>query len=180
MGLVIYSEAFIKNPHISILEKIRDSKKLSPKKRAGALELINAHSMYQAHTLVSNRLIDKLNINRATEYSIKRLLDKLPVKPDLLIMDGNFSFNLGIPTRSFIKGDSISISIASASIIAKVKRDRIMENFNLIYPGYSFKKNKGYGTKDHLKAINLLGPSPIHRKSYEPVRSMIECPEKLF
>ncbi len=180
VGLVIYRESFISNPSQEILKNIRDSKKLSPSKRIEALELIKEHSEYAAHTFISHRIIDRLNINLATEFAIKKLLKKIPVRPDLLILDGNFSFNLGIPHISIIKGDSKSTSIASASIMAKVKRDKLIEKFDLIYPGYLFKKNKGYGTVEHRKAIQETGPSPIHRKTYEPLRSLLEESNRLF
>lgn len=180
VSLVIFQDTFIKNPHYDILEKVRDSKKLSPGKRTDALNFIKKHSLYTVNTLVSHRLVDRLNINRATEYAIGKLLKKIPLRPDVIMMDGNFSFDIGIPMRSIVKGDSLSFSIASASIAAKVTRDRIIEKFDLIYPGYSFKNNKGYGTAEHIKAIIKNGPSPIHRKSYEPVRSMLDDSARLF
>lgn len=136
--------------------------------------MIDEHSYLTAHTLVSNLIIDRMNVNAATEYAIKKLLKKIPVVPDMILLDGNFRFDLGIPVRSIIRGDSLSISIASASIVAKVKRDSIIEKFDLIFPGYSFKKNKGYGTYEHINAIKNIGPSPIHRKTYEPVASMFD------
>ncbi len=123
---------------------------------------------------MSHRVIDRMNVNASTEYAIKKLLKKIPAVPDVLLLDGNFHFDLGIPVMSIVRGDSLSISIASASIVAKVERDRILEKFDLIFPGYSFKKNKGYGTSEHISAIKQIGPSPIHRKTYEPVASMIE------
>ncbi len=180
VGLVIYNESFILNPDSEILNKIKDSKKLTPKKRIEALELVQKQSQYAIFTLVSHRIVDKLNINRATEYAIVKLLKRAPIKPDLLILDGNFRFNLGIPMRSIIKGDNKSISIASASIIAKVKRDKIIEKYDLIYPGYSFKNNKGYGASKHINAIKENGPSPIHRRSYEPTKSIVDDSVKLF
>jgi ribonuclease HII len=174
VGLVIYKDTFIKNPHPDILKNIRDSKKLTPAGRLRALKLIEEHSLYISHTLVSHRFIDRMNINRATEFAIKKLLKKIPVVPDMILLDGNFRFDLGIPVRPIIRGDSLSITIASASIVAKVKRDRVIEKFDLIFPGYSFKKNKGYGTSEHINAIKNIGPSPIHRKTYEPVAGMID------
>jgi ribonuclease HII len=142
--------------------------------------LINEYSDFSAHTLISHRIIDRINVNNATEYAIKKLIKKIPIKPDIILLDGNFRFNLGIPVISIIKGDSLSISIASASILAKVKRDIMIEKYDLIYPGYSFKKNKGYGTSEHINAIKNTGISPIHRKTYEPVASMIDDSLKLF
>jgi ribonuclease HII len=172
VGLVIFDESFIWNPTRDILSHVRDSKELSPQKRNKALKLIEKESVCFSAVLIPHYVIDRSNINRATEYAVMLLLQKSSPRPDIIIMDGNFKFNLGIPFLPVIKGDSKSISIASGSIAAKVKRDGIMEKYELIYPGYSFKKNKGYGTVEHREAIARLGPCPIHRKTYEPVKSM--------
>ena len=180
VGLTIYSSKFINNPSTEILNCINDSKKLNSKKRELALELINKYSMNSYVSYASHKIIDKININRATEYSILKLLDKIPEKPDILILDGNFSFNLGVPVISVKSGDSKSISIASASIVAKVKRDQIMEKLNCIYPEYGFKYNKGYGTKHHIEKIKNTGISFIHRKSYEPARTLLSGQAEFF
>jgi ribonuclease HII len=174
VGLVIFNKSFIQNPTEEILLRIRDSKELSPQKRNKALKLIERESVCVKTAIISHQIIDKLNVNRATEYAVKLLLKKASPSPDIIIMDGNFKFNVGIPFIPIIKGDSKSISIASGSIAAKVKRDSIMDKYELIYPGYSFIKNKGYGTNAHRKAISELGPCLIHRRTYEPVKSMVK------
>ncbi len=174
VGLVIFNKSFIQNPTEEILFHIRDSKELSPQKRNKALKLIERESVCVKTAIISHQIIDKLNVNRATEYAVKLLLKKATPSPDIIIMDGNFKFNVGIPFIPIIKGDSKSISIASGSIAAKVKRDSIMDKYELIYPGYSFIKNKGYGTSAHREAISELGPCLIHRKTYEPVKSMVK------
>ncbi|NCU27743.1 ribonuclease HII, partial [Candidatus Nomurabacteria bacterium] len=102
------------------------------------------------------------------------------VKPDVLIIDGNYKFSFNIPSVSVIKGDSRSLSIASASILAKVRRDAIMDKIDVKCPGYGFNCNKGYGTASHLESIEKTGFSRVHRKSYDPVRSMIEAQGILF
>jgi ribonuclease HII len=173
VGLVIFDKSFIQNPTEEILLHIRDSKELSPHKRNKALKMIEKESICVKTALVPQQIIDRININRATEYAVKLLLKKASPRPDIIIMDGNFKFNVGIPFLPIIKGDSKSITIASGSIAAKVKRDGIMDKYELIYPGYSFIKNKGYGTSLHREAISELGPCLIHRKSYEPVKSMV-------
>lgn len=178
VGLVIYDKSFIQNPTEEILLRIRDSKELSPQKRNKALKLIVKESIYVKTALIPYQIIDRLNINRATEYAVKLLLEKASPRPDVIIMDGNFKFNVGIPFIPIIKGDSKSISIASGSIAAKVKRDSIMDKYELIYPGYSFIKNKGYGTSAHREAITKLGPCQIHRKTYEPVKSMVKYEDR--
>lgn len=180
VGLVIYNHSIINNPPEEILTKINDSKKLSPLQREKALSLINLNSEYTATAIISHRIIDRTNINVATEYAVKKLIERARPAPEIVIMDGNFSFNTGIPMVSVIKGDSKSISIASGSIAAKVRRDRLMKKYELIYPGYSFNKNMGYGTLEHRKAIYRIGPSMIHRKTYEPVKGMINDKESIL
>lgn len=168
---MIYNKNTI-NHQYKELSLINDSKKLTHKKRCSALEVIEkfADNVYCA--MVSHRIVDRLNVNGATFYALSALVEKMPVKPDIIIMDGNFKFNLRIPLLSIIKGDSKSISIASASIAAKVKRDAILNKFDLLYPGYGLSRNKGYGTLEHRNSIIASGPSHIHRRSFEPVKSM--------
>lgn len=173
VGLAIYSASFISDPSLSVVDNIRDSKKLSPQKRLIALDIIKKNAKFALTTIISHRIIDKYNINIATEYAVKRLLKKMKIKPDIILMDGNFAFNVGLQIIPVIKGDLKSISIASASILAKVKRDSIIERFDSIYPGYYFNRNKGYPTNEHKKAIEEIGPSPIHRRTYQPVKSLV-------
>ena len=173
LGLVVYSVALIRNPPDEIISSIRDSKKLSPKKRTDALFLVEKNAVMHSFELVSHRIVDSLNVNGATEYALKKLLENISPLPDIILMDGNFSFDPGIPVLSVVKGDSKSFSIASASIVAKVNRDRIMKEYDSLYSGYSFGRNMGYGTLEHRKAIIRLGPSEIHRRTYEPVRGML-------
>lgn len=169
VGLVIYPKLIIQYPAPQIQNYVNDSKKLNHARRCEALDIIKEYSELTIAEVVSHQLIDNLNINKATEYGIKSLLRKISFPPDLIIMDGNFKFDLGIPVVSLVKGDTISTSVASASIVAKIRRDCILDEFDLVYPGYSFKKNKGYGTSEHRRAIERLGPSPIHRRSYRPL-----------
>ncbi|MFH0977174.1 MAG: ribonuclease HII [Spirochaetota bacterium] len=173
VGLVIYAKSVIQNSPEELITQIRDSKQLTPRKRTEALDIIKRMSAYVATSVISHRIIDQLNVNRATEYAVKQLIGKARLKPDVIIMDGNFNFNVGIPFIPVIKGDSKSISIASGSIAAKIKRDSIMEKYDSIFSGYLLKKNKGYGTLEHLEAISMLGPCIIHRKTYEPVKGMM-------
>jgi ribonuclease HII len=172
VGVVLFEASFIASTEGSI-HSINDSKKLSHRQRIAGLDIIRARSLHSSSILVSHRTIDRLNINGATEFALNRLMESIPIKPDIIILDGNFSFRSPVPIRSILKGDTKSISIASASIVAKVQRDMTMERFDEIYPGYSFGKNKGYGTRLHLEALSGLGLSPIHRRSYEPAKSLI-------
>ncbi|MDY6933110.1 MAG: ribonuclease HII [Spirochaetota bacterium] len=169
VGLVIYRDSFIMNPDTQIINRVNDSKRLTPCERNRVLSIIEEYSEFACVEIVSHQIIDNININRATEYGIQRLLHSMPYPPDIILLDGNFSFDLKIPVIAIIKGDTKSISIASASVVAKVRRDNLMVEFDPIYPGYGFKKNKGYGTKEHRRAIQSIGPSPIHRRSYKPV-----------
>ncbi len=172
VGIVIFDAALIASTEGAI-QGINDSKKLTPRQRKSGLELIRAGSIHSSSVLVSHRTVDRLNINGATEFALNRLIRSIPIKPDVIILDGNFSFDCPVPIRSILKGDAKSISIASASIVAKVYRDAIMERFDDMYPGYYFSSNKGYGTRRHLEALSGRGLSPIHRRSYEPARTMI-------
>ena len=156
------------------LEGIRDSKCLSAGKRELLYYRIVENSFCWAVGLVEAEEIDRINIKNATFKAMKEAVYRLEKKPHLLLIDGFPLPSLsGIPQISIVKGDARCLSIAAASIIAKVTRDRIMEELDKEYPGYRLRKNKGYGTAEHLKALKLLGPSPIHRLTFNPVRSTI-------
>lgn len=171
VGITIYDPSFIESLH-GPLAGINDSKKLSHRKRMAALDLIRSSALFTSSILVSHRTVDLLNVNRATEYAVNRLLETITITPDIVILDGNFSFHSPIPIRSIKKGDTKSISIASASIEAKVRRDMIMDRLDRLWPCYKFTNNKGYGTRRHIQAILDRGISPVHRMSYEPVKSL--------
>jgi len=180
LGMVIYSvPLFFDTPEV-IIKSIADSKKLSARKRLDAVPLIKNSAFSYTSAFVSHTIIDSSNINIATEKGIHKLLAKSSVKPDIIIMDGNFKFKFDIPFMAVIKGDNRSLSIASASIIAKVTRDQLMDKLDCKYPGYGFSGNKGYGTRDHMSSLADIGYSHIHRKSYEPVKSEIEKQRLLF
>jgi ribonuclease HII len=144
---------------------IRDSKKLSPLRREKAYsEIMDKASVGVG--IVNERVIDKINIFQATRIAMENALFSLKVKPDFVLVDGNINLGIPYPYRNIIKGDNKSLSIAAASIIAKVMRDRIMLLYHRIYPEYGFLEHKGYGTKRHLKSIKRHGRSLIHRKSF--------------
>lgn len=177
LGIVIFDASFIQATN-GPLAGIDDSKKLTHRKRIIALESIRKLAILCTSILVSHRTVDRLGINGATEFALNRLIEQVPVRPECIILDGNFSFHSTIPIRSITKGDQKSISIASASIAAKVRRDLILTAFEALYPGYQFSKNKGYGTRGHIKAIHEAGICPVHRRSYEPLRSLLSSGEK--
>ena len=167
----VISAAIVLNKE-KIPEGINDSKKLSKKKREVINEeLISQHSF--AIGIASVEEIDKINILQASLLAMKRAVLNLNIKPQTILVDGNKLPDLQYNMYPIIKGDSKSISIAAASIIAKVYRDKLMQDLSLQYPGYYWEKNSGYGTKQHLLALNNLGVTPIHRKSFAPIYNML-------
>ena len=153
------------------IEGINDSKKLTPKKRFTLSELIKKNAVDVSIGIANEKEIDDLNILQATFLAMKRAVGNLKISPQRLLIDGPHSNIKLIPVNNIIKGDSKSLSIASASIIAKVERDRIMCEYNKIYSEYAFDKHKGYGTKLHFNALQKIKATPIHRKSFRIVKS---------
>ncbi|MDR3135293.1 MAG: ribonuclease HII [Deltaproteobacteria bacterium] len=149
---------------------INDSKKLSTQGREKAYETIVAKALHWAFEVVSPAEVDRLNPLAASMLAMAKALGKLPVTPVLALVDGNKCPSLGCPCQAVVKGDSFSLSIASASIVAKVTRDRLMMEEHARYPQYGFDRHKGYGTKGHLEAIAKHGPSPVHRLTYRGVK----------
>lgn len=148
-----------------IILGVDDSKKVSEKKRTLLAEQIKSKAISYSICQVEHDRIDKINILNATKECMLEAISKLDVKPDVVLIDA-LDIDCGIETRPIIKGDAKSYVIGSASIIAKVYRDNLMEEYDKIYPGYGFAKNKGYGTKDHINAIRTIGPCKIHRKTF--------------
>ncbi|PKN38242.1 MAG: ribonuclease HII [Deltaproteobacteria bacterium HGW-Deltaproteobacteria-2] len=146
--------------------EIKDSKKLSARKREELYEIINKEAVAIGMMVVDADIIDRVNILQATLQAMRDAVLELPASPDFLLIDGNQRIPILTPQKPIVKGDSLSISIAAASIIAKVSRDRIMEMYHRQFPQYNFQQNKGYGTKEHLDAIKQFGICKIHRKSF--------------
>ena len=144
---------------------INDSKKLSEKRREALAEEIKAKALAYKIAEVSPAEIDRVNILHAAERAMKEAVEALPFG-DYLLVDGQNQLDVRLPVRNLIGGDSISISIAAASIIAKVYRDHLMVHLDSVYPQYNFAQNKGYGTADHYAALQKYGPSPVHRRSF--------------
>jgi len=151
---------------------INDSKKLSEKKRAALFPKIQSQAIAFGIGIADHGEIDRINILQASLLSMKRAVDDLGLIPDYLLIDGKFTIDSNIDQRPVIKGDTLSLSIAAASILAKVTRDRIMTDLDLQYPEYEFKRHKGYPTKAHKQAILAHGPCPIHRKSFKGVKDI--------
>ncbi len=152
-------------------EEINDSKKLSPKKREKAFKEILQKAVVGVG-IVGEKIIDKINIYQATKRAMEMAISNLEIPPDYVIVDGKMKIATKCPIKCIIRGDSKSLSIAAASIVAKVTRDGIMREYHEIYPQYGFSQHKGYPTKYHKRALKDHGPSPIHRQSFRPVR---EC-----
>ena len=154
-------------PEDSFIEGVNDSKKVSEKKREKLYDEITENAIAWSVGIIDQNEIDKINILNATKKGLTTALTELKEKPDIILVDALTKINtLGIPYESIIKGDAKSYSIAAASIIAKVTRDRIMRQWDEIYPQYGFINHKGYGTKAHIDAIKQYGLCPLHRKSF--------------
>ncbi len=180
-GPVVASAVIFYTKDISplLLNSLNDSKKLSPKKRKELYNLLKKEALngklgYSIGE-ASAQEIDNFNILQATFLAMRRAVEKLPQTPDMAIIDGNrIPKEFPCPTQCIIKGDSKSLSISAASIIAKVYRDRLMTELAQTYPDYGFEKNAGYGTKNHIDGLKKYGVTPEHRKSFRPIAEILE------
>jgi ribonuclease HII len=161
----VCAAAVILPPHIE-LPGLNDSKKLTDKRRRELYPLIKDAAIAYGIGFASHEEIDEINILQATYLAMERAIAQLKVKPDQLLIDGNRARDFGIPTQTVVKGDSLSASIAAASVLAKVTRDDWMLQAAEDYPQYGFEIHKGYGTKAHYEALTTLGSSPIHRRTF--------------
>lgn len=155
------------------LEGLTDSKKLSVKKREKFYDILVKDAISYGIGVIDNNKIDEVNIYEATKLAMLSAIKNMKVKPEYLLIDA-MKLNTDIPSNSIIKGDSKSLSIAAASVIAKVERDRMMLELDKKYPYYDFKNNKGYPTKKHIEAIKKHGITSLHRKTYGPVKEYLE------
>ena len=153
--------------------EIKDSKKLSEKKREKLYDIIMNDAISIGIGIVDEKEIDRINIYEATKVAMKMALDNLKIKPEYVLIDA-MKLDIDIPSMSIIKGDAKSESIAAASIIAKVTRDKMIDEIDKEYPMYDLKNNKGYGTKKHIEALKKYGPCKYHRFSYSPVSENIK------
>ncbi len=168
-GAVILDPANI--PH-----GLNDSKKLTAKARERLELQIKSTALAWGVGMASAEEIDQLNILQATGLAMRRAVAALGLTPAFALVDGNYRFDLPCPIRTVVKGDSLSSSIAAASILAKVARDRLMTEMDTLYPGYGFAGHKGYHAASHVEALQRLGPSPIHRRSWAPIRALQSTP----
>lgn len=161
-------------PRYYINGEIKDSKQLSAKKRESLFKQIKADALSIGLGVIEPSIIDRINIHHASLLAMKEAVENLTVPADYLLIDGIFKIKTKIEQETIVAGESVSISVASASIIAKVSRDRIMDIYHRQYPQYNFCDNKGYATADHRKAILEFGCCKIHRRSFRPVREAEE------
>lgn len=160
-------------PRRFTLVGLNDSKQLTEQQRESFYNQIVHEAESYAITVVDNRVIDQVNIYQATKKAMTDTLIALDVKPDVSLIDAMEIHRMPYPTHAIIKGDETSLAIAAASILAKVTRDRIMQEIDQEYPAYQFKSNKGYGTKEHLEAIENYGITPYHRHTFAPINKMV-------
>jgi ribonuclease HII len=158
------------------LAGVDDSKKLSPDTRERLFDLIMAQAVSVGVGMAGPEVIDRINILQATRQAMREAVLQLSPAADYLLIDGISTIDLPIPQKTVKKGDSLSLSIAAASIIAKVTRDRLMCELDLRHPGYGFSAHKGYGCASHQEAIRQLGPSAVHRLTFGGVREHVPCP----
>lgn len=161
----VCAAAVILPAHIDIIG-LNDSKKLTDKKRRELYPIIKDQAIAYGIAFADHKEIDEINILQATYLAMERALEQLCVKPDLALIDGNRAKDFGMPVETVVHGDSLSASIAAASVLAKVTRDDLMLQMAEEYPQYGFEIHKGYGTKAHYAALETFGPSPIHRMSF--------------
>jgi ribonuclease HII len=162
------------------LEGLNDSKKLSEKKRNQLDVEIRANAVAWAIAAIDVEIIDRINIRNASLLAMKRAVEQLALTPDYLLIDGVDTIDFACPQQSIIQGDGTSFSIAAASVLAKVYRDRLIVELDSKYPGYGLASHKGYCSAEHMAALARLGPTPLHRKNWSPVaQTMLEFPPGL-
>jgi ribonuclease HII len=164
----VVAAAVILNPRRRIVG-LDDSKKLAPERRTELARRIREHALAWAVAEIDAARIDAWNIYQASRQAMTAALEGLAIRPDYLLIDA-MELDVRIEQKSIIKGDARSVSIAAASILAKTHRDARMDDWDSSYPGYGFAQHKGYGTPEHLEALKRLGPTPLHRHSFRPVR----------
>ncbi|MBQ9729610.1 MAG: ribonuclease HII [Clostridia bacterium] len=165
-GPVVCAAVIMPMEKENLIEGVDDSKKLSAKKREMLSALIKEKALAYCIVEVDEKTIDEINILEATKLGMKKALLGLQIEPSAVLTDGNMTLDIPFPQKSIVHGDALSYSIGAASIIAKVHRDALMDEYAKLYPEYAFEKNKGYGTAVHIKAIKEVGLCPVHRRTF--------------
>lgn len=172
---VVFQKEFLIREEKLSLHQLTDSKKITARRRGHFFELLTGSAQIRcAVAVVEADQVDALNILRATHRAMANALAQLAPLPDFALVDGRRVPGLPCPSKSIVRGDGASLSIAAASVLAKVTRDRLMVELDRQYPQYGFAQHKGYGTRAHLGALKTYGPSPCHRKTFAPVRACLE------
>ena len=171
-GPVVAAAVILPGGYLPWFRLVRDSKELCPKEREHLFHLIGQEAIAIGVGSVSHHMIDTVNILEATKLAIIQAIERLPQQPQFLLIDGLALSRCSIPQKKIIKGDKLCLSIACASIVAKVTRDHVMEELDKVYPGYGLARHKGYATGEHVSRLKELGHSPIHRLSFAPVRNV--------
>jgi ribonuclease HII len=171
-GPVIAAAAML--PPRCRLPGLHDSKLLAPAERERLYELIRKRAIAIGVGISDAKMVDRLNVLEATHWAMREAVEQLDPQPDLLLVDGRRVPGLPVRHRAVVGGDGLCASIAAASIVAKVLRDRMMAELDALYPGYGFREHKGYGTKEHQKRLLELGPCPEHRMSFAPLRDLAQ------
>lgn len=169
----VVAAAVILPQDVSVLTGVDDSKRLSPSQREELYLKITQLAIAVGIGVVNAQKIDKINILQATFQAMRLAIQRLPISPEHILVDGRKIPKVNIPQTAIVNGDTLSLAIASASIVAKVIRDRIMVCLDRLYPQYGFAQHKGYTTKAHINALNKYGPCKIHRKSFKPVQNRL-------
>ena len=165
-------------PRRFALDGLIDSKQVSPEDRDNLFQAITRYARAWGVGVATEQEIDTINILEATRLAWRRALDQLSIIPDFLLIDATTLPGVSMAQRAIVKGDRLSLSIAAASILAKVHRDRLMQDYQRRYPDYLFHIHKGYPTPDHLRLIQQFGPSPVHRRSFQPIKTLLQsCKE---
>lgn len=171
-GPVVAAACILPEKHS--IQGIQDSKKLTPEERETVYKkLKKSKDVHWAIGVVSVEEIDRINILQASLVAMQIAVEKLSMKPDFILVDGLHTPKVNIPSKAVVKGDDLYLCISAASILAKVERDALMREFHKQWPEYGFDQHKGYATPQHLEALDKLGPCPIHRKSFSPVRQAL-------
>jgi len=165
-GPVVCAAVIMPLEDADLIVGVDDSKKLSAKKREELAEKIKEKAIAYTVYEVSEKIIDEINILEATKLGMKKAIEGLSVTPDIVLTDGNMTIDISYPQHSVVKGDALSYTIGAASIVAKVHRDSMMDEYAKEYPAYAFDSNKGYGTAAHIQAIKEQGLCPIHRRTF--------------
>ena len=167
----VVAAAVILSPD-AVIHGLRDSKKIPARTMKRIFWSITRYASKIGVGIVDAEVIDRINILQSTRLAMKHALADLETKPDMLLIDAVSIPDVLIPQRAIIRGESVSASIAAASVVAKVVRDELMNHYHAMFPDYNFKKHKGYSTKEHMERLNTCGPCPIHRKSFRKVMDM--------